>query len=169
MSLIFTIIIIIILVIAASAIAMNKGKGQKSVDKKYAYTKKKTLFTKTEQKFHDELKQIVGKNYEVHGKVRLEDIITVKKGTEKKEANALRGRIRPRHIDFTLCKAKNSSIIAVIELDDKTHNTKKAKKADDFKNKALKDAGVHLIRFKVADSYKEEIIKELKKLQGRNV
>ena len=46
-----------------------------------------------------------------------------------------------------------------IELDDKTHNTEKAKSTDEFKNKLFDTINIKLYRIKVGDNYENEIKK----------
>jgi hypothetical protein len=89
----------------------------------------------------------------------MEDIIEVNSGLEKKEAYGYRSRIKSRHIDFVICDRDTLEILMCIELDDRSHNTKKAKEADAFKDKALKDAGVTLIRIPASSAYSDTYIK----------
>lgn len=67
-------------------------------------------------------------------------------------------------LDFLICQ-KDSSIIAAIELDDKTHNQESRKEADTKKDKALESANIRIIRWNVkAIPDSEEIHKAL--IQG---
>ena len=66
-------------------------------------------------------------------KVRLEDFIYV---TNKQELYKYRGYIKSRHIDFLICD-NDLHIKFAIELDDKTHNTEKAKSTDEFKKGSM--------------------------------
>jgi len=50
--------------------------------------------------------------------------------------------------DFVVCN-KDSSIVAVIELDDESHEREIRKAADSKKNKALSDAGISIVRWQV--------------------
>lgn len=162
----FVILFIIVIAIVA-VVNLIKTKVGKSIER-YPYKKKKKLFTQTELKFYTELKAVVNQKYEVFGMVRLEDIINVEKGIERKKAYGFRGRIKSRHVDFVLCNPEDCNIVAAIELDDKTHRSKKAIEADRFKNKALKDAGLTLIRFNVSKSYKDTIENKLLESIGFN-
>lgn len=77
--------------------------------------------------------------------VQLSRILRVKKGFNKNEWN---NRINRKSLDFVICK-KDSSIIAVIELDDKSHEQEDRKYADANKDKALKSANIKIIRWQV--------------------
>jgi len=48
--------------------------------------------------------------------------------------------------DFVVCN-KDSSIVAVIELDDASHERDVRKKADAKKNRALSSAGIPIVRW----------------------
>lgn len=52
-------------------------------------------------------------------------------------------------LDFVVCH-KDSTIIAAIELDDKSHENTSRKEADDKKNKALAAAEIMLVRWKTS-------------------
>jgi very-short-patch-repair endonuclease len=81
----------------------------------------------------------------VLAQVQLSRILGVKQGNNFHEWN---NRINRMSLDFVVC-GKDSSIIAAIELDDKSHEKESRKEADDKKNKALSSAGVKLVRWQV--------------------
>lgn len=60
--------------------------------------------------------------------------------------------------DFVVC-AKDSSIIAVIELDDASHARENRKVADAKKNTALRAAGIRVIRWQAKSLPDEAAIK----------
>lgn len=106
--------------------------------------KKKNLFTKSEYKFYFMLRNAAqAENITVFPKVRLEDFIET---TSVEEKMKYRGYIRSRHVDFLLCDANKLNIYAAIELDDESHNTKKAKETDNFKNELFNTIGIQLYR-----------------------
>ena len=158
--------IIILIVLIAINKYIDNINTKKKIDKlkrediidtsinEYPY-KSKYLLTKTEYKFFIELKEICTQyNYIICPKVRLEDFIDVK---NKEQNYKYRGYIKSRHIDFLICD-NNLHILKAIELDDYTHNTNKAKKTDDFKNKLFETIGIKLYRINVKNaSYKDDI------------
>lgn len=81
----------------------------------------------------------------VLAQVQLSRILGVKQGNNFHEWN---NRINRMSLDFVVC-SKDASIIAAIELDDKSHEKASRKEADDKKNKALASAGVKLLRWQV--------------------
>lgn len=163
---IWIIIIIIIIIIINSMV--NKKITDNKINKNntenntynikindYPY-KSKMLLTKTEYNFYKELRKFLDeKQYIVCPKIRLEDFIYV---TNKQELYKYRGYIKSRHIDFLICD-NDLHIKFAIELDDKTHNTEKAKSTDEFKNKLFDTINIKLYRIKVGDNYENEIKK----------
>lgn len=77
--------------------------------------------------------------------VQLSRVLGVKKGFNFREWN---NRINRMSLDFLICH-KDSSIIAVIELDDKTHDHESRRESDAKKDKALKSANIRIIRWNV--------------------
>jgi hypothetical protein len=69
-----------------------------------------------------------------------------------------KGRIKPwfnriaqKSVDFVLCLPQDFTVVAVIELDDRTHQRADRRKADATKDEALKIAGHPILRFKVRE------------------
>jgi very-short-patch-repair endonuclease len=81
-------------------------------------------------------------------------VLGVKKGFRFHEWN---NRINRLSYDFVVC-AKDSSLIAAIELDDESHETPLRKDTDAKKTKATNDAGIRLIRWHVKDLPEESTI-----------
>lgn len=69
----------------------------------------------------------------------------------RKSANVIawRNRISQKSLDFLIC-LKDSTIVAAIELDDKTHSQRARQFADNTKEKALTAAGIKLIRWQAS-------------------
>ena len=61
-----------------------------------------------------------------------------------KEWWALFGKIKSKHIDFAI--SDNMRIVALIELDDYSHQRSDRQKRDEFVNNALSTAGYNVIR-----------------------
>ena len=91
----------------------------------------------------------------VLSQVQLSRVLGVEKGNNFQQRN---NRINRMSLDFVVC-AKDASVLAAIELDDRSHGRKNRQVADDKKNKALQDAGVRLIRWKVESMPDETVIR----------
>lgn len=81
----------------------------------------------------------------VLGQVQLSRLLGVKKGNN---TQAWLNRINRMSADFVVCN-KDSSIVAVIELDDASHKAEKRQQADAKKDKALASAGIRIYRWQV--------------------
>lgn len=79
----------------------------------------------------------------VLGQVQLSRVLGVRKGFNFNEWN---NRINRMSLDFLVC-LKDSTVVAAIELDDKTHEKASRIEADAKKEKALLAAGIALIRW----------------------
>lgn len=78
-------------------------------------------------------------------KVRLADLIEPTSNGQKWKSNF--ARIRSKHCDFVLCDSLMNTI-AVIEIDDASHERKDRIKRDDFVNFILEDCGIKVLRYK---------------------
>jgi hypothetical protein len=118
------------------------------------YKKQDALFTKAEINFLKTLENIVtNPSVAIFGKVRIADIITPQKTTNSKGWWRLFAKISAKHVDYVLCDKNDYSVICVIELNDKSHNTTKAKQRDAFVRKAYQSAGIELVEIKASRYY----------------
>jgi len=81
----------------------------------------------------------------VLAQVQVSRVLGVKKGFNFHEWN---NRINRLSYDFVVC-AKDSTVLAAIELDDKSHETPAREDTDGKKDKATKAAGLRLVRWHV--------------------
>lgn len=110
----------------------------------YPY-KKKYLLTKNEYYFYNKLKEITSPlNLQILAKIRLADLIEVDNTQAKSEWMKYFAKIKAKHVDFAI--ADNMKIIALLELDDNSHNNTERKERDSFVNNALLKAGYTVIR-----------------------
>lgn len=78
----------------------------------------------------------------IHSQVAMAAILTTKKGLEKTERSGLRNRFDRKIIDFVIEHRVNGEILAIVELDDKSHNAAK----DAERDKITAAAGYRTIR-----------------------
>jgi very-short-patch-repair endonuclease len=81
--------------------------------------------------------------YIVLAQVQLSRFLGVKRGYSYQ---AWMNRINRMSADFVVC-SKDSRIVAVIELDDRSHESDRRRKADVKKDKALSCAGIRVLRW----------------------
>lgn len=91
--------------------------------------------------------------------MRVADIVSIKKGT--KDWQKWFNKIRSKHVDFLLCDY-DMNIVLMIELDDRSHESERAKKNDALKNAIFGDRLVRIRSLK--DDVEAEITAALKKL-----
>jgi len=142
-----TIILLLIIVVAVIAIlAILKAKSQGGgTDEVWPFYAKKPL-SQPEQILYFRLIQALPEHI-VLAQVQLSRLLGVKKGNNYQ---AWFNRINRMSVDFVVCN-KDSSIVAVIELDDATHQKADRKAADAKKDKAITSAEVRIVRWQAKD------------------
>ena len=123
-----------------------------STKKEFTDVQPKEFLSPAEKEFKEYLRQRLPEDIEIHCKVRLADILK----TETKYR-----KIIMMHIDFVLLDANTQKVMLAIELDDKSHDTAKAKERDAIKNEALYKSGIKLIRVPNSDKYHPALIKKI--------
>lgn len=133
----------------------------------FPYVSAVSIMSKSELAFFRVASKVIDGKYLLFTKVRMEDVVCTKKGLSNSERMKYRGKIKSRHIDFILCQ-HDGEILAGIELDDKSHNSKSAKEIDAFKDWAFKSTNLPLHRVKASNSTSayiasmKEILRHLK-------
>lgn len=155
-----TTLITICIVCAALALALKtlntkKRGGSLDYSVKWPYRKRRTLLTLHEQPLYYRLREALPE-YLIFSQVQLSQILEVEKGNY---FGAWLGRIGRMSVDFVVC-TKSTEIVALIELDDFSHDIEDRRKADQKKDKACADAGIPLIRWRWVPE-KNEIRKTL--------
>lgn len=159
MLLLLVLLIIVLLVSGIVARLLKKTKQKVPVKSKSEksvvceFERKHTLLSPAEQRFHQELKSALRESHEVSCKVRLEDLLQVKQGKSRSERFGLRNRIKSRHVDFVVIESDSSKIVGLVELDDASHRSARAKEDDTFKDELAKATGLKLVRFTARGAY----------------
>ena len=117
------------------------------------------LFTPAERSFYGALSLACESQAIIFGKVRIADILKPIKGLNRSEWQTAFNKISAKHFDFVLCNPNDLSVIAVIELDDKSHSQKKQMIRDEFVELSCETAHLKLHRFKASATYSVEEIK----------
>jgi hypothetical protein len=156
------ILFLAIMIVAAFLVLKLKGLQQReATPEALPYESQATLFTPAERSFYGVLVQAVGDRAVVFGKVRVADVLTPKKGLERKAWHSAFNRISAKHFDYVLCKPDTLAVMSVIELDDSSHARKKRVERDQFIERACAAAGVTLHRFRAASSYTIGAVREV--------
>jgi very-short-patch-repair endonuclease len=137
-----TIVLLLIVVAVIAVLAALKAKSQGGgADEVWPFVAKKPL-SQPEQVLYFRLIQALPEHI-VLAQVQLSRLLGIKKGNNYQ---AWLNRINRMSVDFVVCN-KDSSIVAVIELDDATHRKDDRQAADAKKDKALTSAGVRIVRW----------------------
>lgn len=118
------------------------------------------LLTPPERKFFVVLHKAVSPDLHVFAKVRLADIIQTKRGLPKNIWRRAFNRICNKHVDFVACHPETFKVLVVIELDDSSHDSSKARKTDNFKDAALAAASIPILRVPTQRSYSASLLRE---------
>lgn len=140
MSSIFLLLLVVVVIVV---LAVLKAKAQGGAgDEVWPFCAKKPL-SQPEQILYFRLIQALPEHI-ILAQVQLSRLLGVKKGN--KNPQAWFNRINRMSTDFVVCN-KDSSIVAVIELDDATHKREDRQTADAKKDKALASADVRIVRW----------------------
>lgn len=131
------------LAVAVLAVLKKKGFFGKEADEAWPFYAKKPL-SRAEQVLYHRLVEALPEHI-VLAQVQASRVLGVKKGANFHRWN---NRVNRLSYDFVVC-ARDSSVLAAIELDDKTHDSPSRAQADRKKEKATSAAGVRLIRWQV--------------------
>ncbi len=106
----------------------------------------KNILTDREYKFYRRLKPLADRyGLSIYTKVRLADLVEPKPKAENPFWMECFNKIKAKHIDFALADDE-TSIVALIELDDRSHARPDRIERDDFVNAVLKNTGYTLLR-----------------------
>lgn len=142
---IFVVITLLVLLVIAAIIKSKTGRTE---NEEWPYLLKKPL-SEVEQKFFLILREAFPEMI-VLAQVGLWGILDVKKGLTKSERTKYENQIARQRLDFVIC-SQSFEVVAVIELDDASHERASNKTRDEKKDKALTAAGAKIIRFPVKE------------------
>jgi len=143
--------LVIVVIFAIVIVKLSQKQGAKQTE--YPYKKLDFLFSPAERSFLGVLKQAVGDDAQVFGKVRVADVIVPKKGMSRSDWQKAFNKISGKHFDYLLCNKNDLSVLCAIELNDSSHNSKKRKDRDKFLEGACQSANVPLIQVSAKATY----------------
>ena len=153
-------LIVLLAIVAIIVLSQTQHRSGKSKPDR-PYEKITTLLSPAELSFYKVLVNVVANKTIVFSKTRICDVIKVKKGLSPSPHQGAFNKISSKHFDFVLCNKNDSSIICAIELNDKSHQSKKRRERDEFLNFACSSAGLPLIVVKAKRNYTLDEIKAL--------
>jgi len=152
MSYFYVIVFILIMVVLVITLSKVKQKNNEETNSSGYKYKQKELMTDNEFEFFNRLIQALPEYY-VFPQVSMGAVLDAMK--DEKRSQAGRNTFNKKIIDYVIY-GKDKKIVAIIELDDKTHTQEK----DDKRDTMLLEARYKVFRF---DSRKKPTIEEIKK------
>jgi len=119
-----------------------------------------SILSQGEQQFYRALSSALDGRVIITCKVRIADVLKVKRHREHKAFWGEFSKISQKHFDFVLLEKTNFSTIATLELDDRSHSKLESRATDNFKNRIMHQAGIPLHRFKAKKTYNRAAILE---------
>lgn len=151
----FAIILLALLVcISAVVIKFNTDRIE------FPFSVKRQLFTAAERQFLNIIEQAVANEFRVMSRVRLIDLLSLRKDANYKIAKSALLRAGTKQVDFVLCDKKDMTPVMAIDLvygsGKNGHNTQR----DFFVNGALETASIPHARIKVKSGYSVADVRE---------
>jgi hypothetical protein len=148
------VLMMLLIIVAVGAMKLNEP------GLAFPFKKKGNLFTPVERTFLGLIEEAVGNEYRILCRVKMSDILAIRKTTDKKTSKNAVSRAGSKHLDFVLCSKHDMSPVVAIDL---VHNTGKdgyKSQRDYFVSGALDAAHLPHVRIKVRSGYKASDIRE---------
>lgn len=159
MFIIFGIVIVVLLAIAG-AVAKSTAQNSFRQNGQPVYEAIPTLLSPAERSFFGVLQQAIASDYQIFAKVRLADIVRPIRNPSRSGWQSAFNRIAGKHVDFVLCDTKRLAVVAVVELDDRTHQRFERGIRDSLVDAALADATIPVLRISAQQNYSPAKIRE---------
>ena len=150
-------IVLAFVVFIVLAAIKNKQGGAGSIG--YPYQPAKTLFSAAERSFLGVLDQAVGSEHRVFGKVRVADVAIVKPGLGNSARQSALNRVAYKHFDFVVCRASDLAVVCAVELNDKSHSSRRAQSRDDLLLNVCKAIDLPLLNVPAKQAYSPQEIR----------
>ena len=121
--------------------------------RRFPYQAAPSLFSAAELKFLKALEQTVDKRIRVYAKVRIADVVKVRPGLNNSRFYRAFNAIACKHVDYVLCEADSCTIVAVVELDDRSHQRSDRRERDAFVDAVMQAAGIPILHVPVQARY----------------
>ncbi len=148
------IILMVIITVLKALLAKKTGAKAQSL-----YEREDGLMSPAELLFFRSLEAAVAGHFRLFSKVRLADIVRVKRGIDRSTWQSAFNAIQSKHVDFLAVDPNDMTIKFAVELDDKSHQKQSRQTRDELVDQALTGAGVPIFRFPARASYSEQEIR----------
>jgi hypothetical protein len=114
----------------------------------HQYQAKARLNSTAENEFYTILTDLLPLTVDVAQKVRIADLVEVSSKSVNKDRLRNLSKIAQKHVDFVLTRKSDSTILAVIELDESSHDTTQRRERDQFVNEVFMQVGIPIVRYR---------------------
>jgi hypothetical protein len=152
--LIITAILVLVVVIALIRKTLSSHPDE------FPYIKKDALFSPAERSLYGVLEQAVGTDYRIFGKIRVADLVEVKRNPKHGAWQSAFNKISSKHFDFVLCTNDDLRPLLAIELNDKSHQQRSRQERDSFLAGVCNEIGLPLIQLQAKQAYSVIDIRE---------
>lgn len=146
-------LLVLLLVVLAALFVAASSKGSKGAGRTGTYRGRK-LMTDNEAEFFGRLVVALPDHY-VFPQVAMSALLETT-SSDKKTAHGDRLRIAQQRVDYVVC-TKSCEVVAVVELDDRTHSAAK----DQLRDARLEQGGMRTVRFQARSKPKAEAIRHM--------
>jgi hypothetical protein len=153
-------VVVVAILVVAGALLRPADRAAKPSSSSPAYEAIPALLTAAERSFFGVLQQALASDYQIFAKVRLADIVRPVKSPSRSGWQSAFNRITGKHVDFVLCDSERLGIVAVVELDDRTHERFERGVRDSLVDTALADAGIPVLRVSARQAYSPAQVRE---------
>lgn len=126
----------------------------------FPYYRHDQLMSPAELALFRALRMAVRGRAEVFAKVRIADLLGVRKGGTRKARIVALNRIAAKHVDFVLTDMRAMRVLCAVELDDKSHAQRERQQRDRFVDRAFETAGLPLLRVRAQGRYDVQVLRE---------
>lgn len=146
-------ILLILFVIALIGVAILASRISETYTPYPYQPRQKSLCSAVEAQFLTLLEKAVGDEYRIFTKVRLNDIVAVRKGVSRSASRSAQNKANQKILDYVLCDRETMQVKAAIELEPAKSADEQGKRNWFLKN-TLTAAGIPFLRFKAKPGYR---------------
>jgi len=147
------ILVIVVLVLVLAVIVVSKAKSGSGSIVGFPYQRAPDLFSAAERSFLGVLDQAASPEYRIFGKVRVADVAAIKPGLSASARQGALNRVASKHFDFVVCRASDFSVVCAVELNDKTHGSKRGQARDELVVGVCRAIGLPLLQVPAQRAY----------------
>lgn len=133
------IVLVVVVFLIVAVLARARLGGLREVGASY---KARQLLTENEKEFFHRLKRALP-GYEVFPQVAMGSVLAPNVDRGDRRYHQIRGTFSQKIIDFLICDGETLKVVAIVELDDRTHNAERDEKRDAM----LKSARYRVLRW----------------------